>query len=127
MTVVGIITEKITLNSINVSTFLAFSWPMELVWVYISSVVLTRSLRIQTDHQTLRYAIPLGITRLIGGFLFVWLLENVSNTSFVGAMSGISVVMTALFAAVILKETENIALKVSASLLCFAGVVLVYI
>jgi uncharacterized membrane protein len=127
MSVIGIITEKITLNLINVSTFLAFSWPMELLWVYVSSIILTRSISVKSDKQTLIFGIPLGITRLAGGFLFIWLLENVENTSFVAAMSGISVVLTALFAAVFLGERENLALKIIASIVCFIGVILVYI
>lgn len=122
----GIITEKITLESINVSTFLFYSLPFELLWVALALKLVSKA-SFKPSREVIRYAIPMGLVRIMGGFTFIWLLENVDNTSFVGAMSGLATIFTAFIAAIFLKETDRIRMIILSAVIGTIGIALVYI
>lgn len=91
----------------------------------IAGVVATGWQALKPNRMVMQGALPLGILRLFGGLVFVWMLETSTNTSFVGAMSGLSVVLMALLSALLLKERQDFGLKMLASTLCLTGIPLV--
>jgi drug/metabolite transporter (DMT)-like permease len=125
---VGLVTEKATLNHVNIQTMILFSWFFEVLLLAIPAVYQMKRLKAAlADRIVVKAAVIMGILRFGAGFLLVWLLAHSESTSHVSLLSGMSVLATPLLAALFLRETDRLAGKLAAASIAFAGVMVVFI
>jgi drug/metabolite transporter (DMT)-like permease len=124
----GFVVEKATLNRVNIPTFMAFSWLMQVVWLlpfalknkqYVQQVLQNKPL--------LGKSVAMGLLRFSGGFATVWLLAHYKSTGVVTAVAGLSVILTAILAALFLGETEKLRNRLGAAVLASLGVAIIFL
>ena len=124
---VAVTTEKYLLDRVNLSTYLVFGWGFQFIGVVLVSLLLIR-VTAAKDYLLLgnakfwRMALPAGMTRMLGGLLFILSLRLADNLSLVSAFSGLKVVLAALLGMYVLKEREFMARKLKAAMMAMIGV-----
>jgi drug/metabolite transporter (DMT)-like permease len=124
---IGIVSEKITLNHMNVDTFIVMSWPSEFLWLLIPTLWNIHLWKKVTSPKVLRPTLIMGILRFIAGLMFIWALENATNTTLVTASGGLQTILTVIIAAVVLNETKHIIYKSLAAVIAAVGIVILFI
>lgn len=123
---IGMYFEKIAINTIGVWNYSAYGWGMQLVGVTILFLLFGRKELPHITHQVIRHSLLLGLTTSVAGGLYIYALSIGSLSHTVVATSG-KVAITALLAAVFLKERNNLVLRFTAFLLSIIGLwVIVY-
>lgn len=118
--------EKYLLNHVTLPTYLVFGWGLQ--FVSMAAVCLAVGKVFKADFSLLkrltfwRWALPAALLRVGGGILFVVSLRLANNLSIVSVFTGFKVLLTAIFAAYLLGERENLARKYEAAMLAVAGI-----
>lgn len=124
---VGIVTEKMTLNAMNVDTFLVMSWPSELIWLLIPTFLNVKLWKKVAKPKVLKPTIIMGLLRFAAGYMFIWALANAANTTLITSSGGLQTVLTVILAAVLLNETQHLWYKFAAAVISAIGIGILFL
>jgi drug/metabolite transporter (DMT)-like permease len=119
----AIANEKWLLSRVGIPTYVVFGFGWQLVPLLLFSLIIGRS-----QYHNLRkpdFLKSVGLTGLMrgaAGLLFIISLVKSNNASLVSVLSGFKVVLTAIWAAIILHERKLLGRKLVASLLAMLGI-----
>jgi hypothetical protein len=119
----AVASEKYLLDAIGLPTYAVFGVACDLLCVLLLAFVFGRKYFVLYRNPRFAKDIVLaGVSRAGVGFFFVLALVAADNASLVGATGGLKIVLTAVLAGIILRETQYMPRKLVASLIAFVGV-----
>ena len=120
----GMYFEKIAISTIGVWNYSAYGWGMQLIGAAILFILFGRKEIPYISRRIIKNGLLLGFITSIAGGLYIYALSMGSLSHTIVATSG-KVAITVLFAAVFLKERNNLPLRITAFLLSMIGLWLV--
>lgn len=120
----GMYFEKIAISTIGVWNYSAYGWGMQLIGAAILFILFGRKEIPYINRGIIKNGLLLGFITSIAGGLYIYALSMGSLSHTIVATSG-KVAITVLFAAVFLKERNNLPLRITAFLLSMIGLWLV--
>lgn len=120
---IAITSEKYLLTKIGMPTYAVFGEGMQFVILLILALVYNRNEFHRYKSPKFRNKVAfLGMVRGGAGLLFVLAIVGSQNASLIGMLSGFKIVLTAILAAIILRETSFISRKLIAACIACMGV-----
>lgn len=114
--------EKYLLDRIGAPTYAVFGIGAQMLPLVILALCYRRKeFRLFKKKEFRNKVVAMGLVRGMAGLLFIVSLVIVNNLSLVGMLSGLKVVMTAILAAIILKELMFIRRKLLAAFISLVG------
>ena len=119
---IGIFSEKQAIDLIGLWYYASFGWGLQFVGAFLLLLVFGRDELNHITRRSVRSGLILGFVTSIAGGLFIYALSvgTLSNT-IIAASAKIALVM--LLAAVFLKETNSLKMRIAAFILAIIGLV----
>ena len=126
----AVTTEKYLLNRVSLSTYLVYGWGLQFGGVLITALILGKAAKANFELlRNIRFykvALPASFIRMFSGLLFIYSLKLSNNLSLVSVLSGLKVILAALFGAYFLSERNYLARKYEAAGLAIVGVAVIF-
>lgn len=121
----GLLFEKLALDSMGVWTYTTYGWSAQFATTVLIFLVFGRHEISKINPLYIRNAFIAGLFTAAAGGLFVYALSN-GLLSSIAIASSAKVALTAVLAIVILKETNNIKLRLIALALTIIGLTIMF-
>jgi drug/metabolite transporter (DMT)-like permease len=120
------VTEKYLLNRVNLPTYLTFGWGFQFLGAVIVSLILGKSMhanfKLLKSKSFWKYGLPASLLRMLSGLLYIISLRLANNLSLISALTGLKIILTAILATLILRETKFIVRKLQSAVLAATGI-----
>lgn len=122
---VALTNDRFILKSLDLNTYLSIAFLLPGIFIAIFNVKALKEIKFFLNKQKLSILVILSFTYALAAIAFFKAIQISSNVSQVSTISLSAVVFTVLLSIVLLKEYENLKMKLVGAILCFIGLILV--
>lgn len=120
----GVINDAFMVKSVDPMSYLAIGFLLPALFLIVFSPQSLRKMKTVFNSSYLKKIVPLTVFYALGSITFVYAILQGAQVSQLGPISNSSIILTVLLATVFLGERDHLLRKCIATVLVFAGVLL---